>query len=413
MKKVLFIANYYYPDVASLGQLMTEICEALKERYDITVIAAVPNYSEDINLDKSLLDKKYYQEEIAGIKVFRVIVPNVNKRSKLSRVNYIKKYYCNAKAAIKHIKDYDVIFTVSQPPILGGLLGRYAKKLNPKAKLIYNIQDFNPEQIEAIGYSKVKPIISSLRKMDNLTLRDSDCILVVGNDQVETVKKRGEEFLSKVTVINNWIDESQIFPLSMEDEEVVAFKHKYNLANKFIVMYSGNLGLFYDLENLIKAAHHFKHNKDLIFVFAGEGAVKKDLEQYKEVNELSNILFLPYQPKDKLNISLNIADVHLVVNAKGIKGVSVPSKLYGVLAVGKPIIGVLESNSEARNIITKSNSGKCVNPEDYSGFYKLLEEFYNNRETIKIMGCKGRAYLEENLTKRISMEKYDKLFKEL
>lgn len=412
MKKILIIANYFYPDVASVGQLMTDLCTELKKNFEVKVIAAIPNYSSKVIVKDEDKNKKYFNENIKGIDVYRIIVPNVDKRNKISRINYIFKYYLNSKSAIKNIKDYDIVFAISQPPLLGGLLGKYAKKLN-NSKLVYNIQDFNPEQIEAVNYSKSRLLISILKKIDNLTLDYADKVILVGSDQLDTLKKRKNEYINKVVVINNWIDENEIYPLDKDNLSLVKFRKKYGLEDKFVIMYSGNLGLFYDLNNLIKVAKKLKHIKDIVFVFVGDGAKKKELENYKNVNNLENIVFIPYQPKEKLNISLNAADVHLVVNAKGIKGVSVPSKIYGVLAAGKYIIGVLEEGSEARTIIEKAKCGKCVEPQKYDEFLKLILEVYKRRTSINECGIKGRKYLNDNLTMNLSTIKYNRLFKEL
>lgn len=412
MKKILFIANYFYPDVASLGQLVTDICMEIKGQYSIEVVAAIPNYSDNISLDRKDRKKSFYIENIYGVKVHRVIVPNVNKRSKISRIKYILKYYFNSKAAIRDIKEYDIVFTVSQPPILGGLLGKYAKKIK-KCKLIYNIQDFNPEQIEAVGYSRSKILISFFKYIDTNTCKVSDVILLVGNDQLETIKKREKSLVSKVHIINNWIDDKTIYPMNKNESKVAKFINMYKLNNKFIVMYSGNLGLFYDLENLIKVAKNLEKYKDILLTFVGDGAKKVELEKYKNNNNLNNIVFIPYQSKEELINSLNAADVHLVVNAKGIKGVSVPSKIYGVMAVGKYIVGVLEKGSEARNIIENCDCGKCVEPQDYYGFERLIIDAYKKREDLTEIGLRSRQYLEEKLTKEKAINKYKNLFDSL
>ncbi len=411
-KKILVIANYFYPDVASLGQLITDFCFKLNYKYDFTVVAAIPNYDKSLDLDYDKKKLSYFDEIINDIKVKRVIVPNVDKRNKLSRISYILKYYSNSRKAIRSIKEYDIVFTVSQPPILGGLLGAYAKKKMKGSKLIYNIQDFNPEQIEAVKYSKFKMLINVMRKIDSSSLEQSDKVLLVGSDQLETLERRNSKYLSKAVVINNWSDDDAIIPLD-NNIEIENFKIKYGLKDKFIIMYSGNIGLFYDLDNLIKVIGKFRERKDVIFLFVGEGAVKKDLIEYKEKNQIENIVFLGYQPKDMLKISLNVADVHLVVNAKGIKGVSVPSKIYGVMAAGKPIIGVLEEGSEARRIIDESNSGICIDPCNYSQFEEIIKCFINKEVPTNKMGLNSRMYLDENLNRNLSINKYDKLFESL
>lgn len=413
MKKILVIANYYYPDIASLGQLITDICNGLNNEFEFEVIAAIPNYSKDIEINTEHRGRPFYTETINGVRVHRIIVPNVNKKNKLSRIKYIIKYYLNSKKAIRDINDYNIVLTVSQPPILGGMLGYYAKKSKKESKLIYNIQDFNPEQVEAVKFTKYKFLIYLLRYLDNRTLKIADKILLVGHDQIDTLRKRNQAFVQKSLVINNWSDDQKIVPMNEDDMHIKEFKEKYGLRNKFIIMYSGNIGLFYDLENLIEVTNQFKNNEEIEFVFIGEGAVKQKLEDYIKNNNIENVKFITYQPKDQLNVSLNSADVHLVVNAKGIKGVSVPSKIYGVMAAGKPVIGVLEEGSEARNIIMASGCGECIEPNNYAGFAELIQKFYENREHLRDVGYKGRKYLDDNINKSKSIDKYRLLFREI
>lgn len=412
-KSVLIIGNYFYPDVASLGQIITDYSIELKNDFDITVIAAIPNYSSNIDIDDDLKTKKYYSEVIKGVKVIRIVVPNVDKRNKASRVNYILTYYKNAKKAIDSNLGFDIVLTVSQPPILGGLLGRYAKKKNRNSRLIYNIQDFNPEQIEAVGFSNVKLLIKILKIIDNMSINSSDKVLLVGRDQIPTIEKRKKSFKDKVIVINNWSNDKEIVPLEPGDDRIIKFKKEHGLEDKFIVMYSGNIGLFYDLQNIIHIALDHKENDNIMFVFIGEGAVKKDLEEFKEKNNLSNIKFIPYQDKKDLVVSLNVADVHLVVNAKGIKGVSVPSKLYGVMSAGKAVLGVLEKDSEARTLIEASNCGICVEPGEYKQISDAVETLFKNKEKVFKLGKNGREYLEDNLSREKAIFKYKKLLQEL
>ena len=125
-------------------------------------------------------------------------------------------------------------------------------------------------------------------------------------------------------------------------------------------------------------------------------------------NHFENVVFIPYQDKKNLIYSLNAGDVHWCVNAKGIKGVSCPSKAYGIMAVGKPILGVLESGTEIRSLIETSRCGKCCEPGNYAGIAELIQWYIDNVGTSEVreMGQNGRKYLEENLKKDISIEKY-------
>ena len=402
--KMLMLANYFYPDVASLGQLMTELAEELQEDMDITVIAAFPNYTGSI--PEKYKGKRIVKEKYQNIQILRVKVPEFDKTNKLSRIKYILSYFINSILAIIKSGKQDVIYSTSQPPVLGGILGVIGKFFK-SAKLIYNIQDFNPEQTEVVGYSKNKFIIEVARLIDKISCKISDLVIIVGRDMQDTLKNRFKH--KKVptnVVINNWTNENIIKPLDSNHMNVLKFKEKYNMKDKFIFMYSGNIGLFYDLENIIKVIGEFKDNKEVIFAFIGDGAVKQDLVNYCNKNNIENVRFIPYQDKSNLIYSLNAADIHWVVNAKGIKGVSVPSKLYGVMAAGKPVIGVLDEGSEARLIVEDCNCGVCIEPGNYKEISNNIEYILNNKEEIRALGLNGRQYLETNLTKEVSINKY-------
>lgn len=403
-KKLLVYAHYYYPDVASTGQILTELCEGMKDTFDITVICVVPSYIGKI--EEKYKIKRIYKENINEINVVRVRVPEFQKSNKLSRTKNLLAYFFNSLIATFKLEKHDYIFTISQPPILGGVLGVLGKWIKG-GKLIYNIQDFNPEQTMAVGYTKNKLLLNTAMMMDKFSCKQSNEVIVVGRDMQETLRNRfNNKKVPENTFINNWIDEKEIYPLNENHPKIIDFKEKYNLNDKFIIMYSGNIGLYYDLENIIKVIGKFNEREDVIFAFVGDGTVKKEIEDYATENKLSNVTFIPYQDKADLVYSLNSADIHWVVNAKGIKGVSVPSKLYGVMATGKPVLGVLDKGSEARLIVDECNCGVCTEPGNYNEIYNKIEYILNNKEKVKSLGQNGRKYLEMNLTKEVSINKY-------
>lgn len=412
-KKLLIYAHYYAPDVASTGQILQDQAEGMKDDFDVTVICTVPSYTGKI--DAVYKEKRLYQEEINGVKVLRVPVPEFSKSSKVSRIKNLFSYLFQARKATKVVGPQDYVFTISQPPIMGGMLGVYGKQ-KLKAKLIYCIQDFNPEQIEATGYIKLKPIMSLARWLDKRSCRKSDLVITVGRDLVETLKHRFEkESVPRWDMINNWIDERAIYPLDNNNENVLSFRQQYGLDNKFVIMYSGNIGLYYDLEGLIKIIAKFKGTKtpdgrEVVFAFVGAGSVLDNLVRYKRDHDLDNVVFIPYQDKDKLIYSLNAADVHWCVNSKGIKGVSCPSKFYGIAGVGKPVLGVLEKDSEVQMLIEEINCGRCSEPGEYDEIEQNIRWFIDNSESEELaeMGARGHEYLIQNLTKEISIEKYKK-----
>ena len=398
-KKLLIYAHYFYPDVASTGQILTELSEGMSDTFDITVICAVPSYSGTV--EEKYKTKRIYEENYKGMKVIRVRVPEFQKSNKISRIKNLLAYFFNSLLATFKIEKQDYIFTISQPPILGGVLGVLGKWIKG-GKLIYNIQDFNPEQTMAVGYSKNQLLLNTVMAVDKFSCKRANKVIVVGRDMQETLRNRfNNKKVPQNVFINNWINEKEIYPLEQNHEKIVNFKEKYNLQDKFIIMYSGNIGLYYDLENIIKVIGEFKDREDVVFAFVGDGTVKDKVEDYVNENNLINVTFIPYQDKADLIYSLNAADIHWVVNAKGIKGVSVPSKLYGVMAAGKPVLGVLDEGSEARLIVEESNCGVCIEPGNYKEISNKINYILNNKSEIKSLGLNGREYLETNLTKEV------------
>ncbi|MFC0332922.1 glycosyltransferase family 4 protein [Paenibacillus sepulcri] len=405
-RNIVFVINYFYPDYASTGQLLTELCLHIQHDFNITVIAAQPGYAGEKNEES----KRITHDKLENISIIRIKLPKVDKQNKLSRLRFITTYFFYANILVLRQKNLDFIYTISQPPILGGLIGSLGKFFK-RAKHIYNIQDFNPEQAEAVGFSKSKQLFKAARWMDTLNCKYADHIITVGQDMQETLMRRfADQKVTENTVINNWTNEQEIIPLSKKHPKVAEFIAENGWQDKFIVMYSGNLGLYYDLENVIKITKEFKDKKDLVFVFIGEGAVKKQMQQFVQENSLEQVYFLPYQPIENLKYSLNAADVHMVVNQKGIKGVSVPSKIYGVMAAGKSVLGVLESGSEAHRLIEKSGCGVVAEPQDYEETIRQLNVLYHlDRRELEATGARGRAYLEQHLRRDLSLEKYRKL----
>lgn len=411
-KRLLIYAHYYVPDTASTGQILRELAEGMLNDFDITVICVVPSYLGIV--EEKYKTQKYYKENINGVKVLRIRVPEFRKTNKISRVKNIVSYFFGAMGATFRVGNMNYVLSISQPPILGGLLGVWGKWIK-HAKYIYNIQDFNPEQVMAVGYTKNILITSAMMCLDKFSCRQSDLIITVGRDLVETVKNRFKGAKAPKTVmINNWIDESEIYPLPGDHPKVLAFKKRYGLDGKFVIMYSGNIGLYYDLENLIRVIERFgpdtktMDGRKVVFAFVGAGSVLDTLENYVKAHDMHNVIFIPYQDKSDLIYSLNAGDVHWCVNAKGIKGVSCPSKAYGIMAAGKPILGVLESNSEVRCLIEDTHGGLCCEPGEYDKVEENIRWFIEHAGSDDAfeMGKHSHKYLIDNLTREKSVKKY-------
>ncbi|MDD3137580.1 MAG: glycosyltransferase family 4 protein [Lachnospiraceae bacterium] len=418
-KKLLIYAHYYAPDVASTGQILKELAEGLVEEFKITVICAVPSYSGKI--DSKYRKQKYYKENMNGVQLLRVRVPEFQKRNKISRIKNIIAYFMRSMIATFKAGKQDYVLAVSQPPVLGGLLGVWGKWVKG-AKYIYQIQDFNPEQIIAVNFFNFKPLLWLLMKLDKFNCYQADEVITVGRDLVQTLKCRFARKPSKVSVsmINNWVDEKETYPLASNDPGVCAFKEKYGLKDKYVITYNGNLGHYYDLMNLLKVIEKFKpgtrtnptesypKGQEVIFAFVGGGSLQSYMIEYCKINDMNNVIFIPYQDKKDLIYALNAGDVHWCVNAKGIKGVSCPSKYYGIAAVAKPIIAVLEKGSEIGCIIEETKGGLLCEPGEYEKVEANLRWFIENAHSGEIdeMGKRSHEYLKKYLRKEISIRRY-------
>ena len=411
-KKLLIYAHYYIPDTASTGQILRELAEGMLDKFDVTVICVVPSYLGTV--EDEYKTQGFYRESINGVKILRIRVPEFSKTNTMSRIKNILTYFFGAMIATFKVGKQDYVFSISQPPILGGILGVWGKWMK-HAKYIYNIQDFNPEQVLAVNFSKNKLITGAMMFFDKFSCRQSDLIITVGRDLVQTVHNRFKgKKVPKTVMINNWIDEKEIYPVEADHPKVVAFKERYGLQDKFVIMYSGNIGLYYDLENIMKVIEQVKpgtktaDGREVVFAFVGAGSVLDKLVAYKEEKQLDNVVFIPYQDKADLIYSLNAGDVHWCVNAKGIKGVSCPSKYYGIAAAGKAVLAVLEKDSEIRCIIEETHGGLCSEPGDYKSISENLKWFIENSDTDKVieMGKRSRENLDKNLTRNVSVKKY-------
>ena len=180
-------AHYYAPDTASTGQILKDQAEGMLDEFDVTVVCVVPSYSGTI--EERYKTRKYYFEELNGVKIIRVRVPEFSKMNKTSRIKNIMDYFFGALGASYKAGKQDYVFTISQPPILGGLLG-VMSKWQKHAKMIYCIQDFNPEQVMAVNYIKNKQVLKLMMIADKFSCRHADLVITVGRALGETLKNR-------------------------------------------------------------------------------------------------------------------------------------------------------------------------------------------------------------------------------
>jgi colanic acid biosynthesis glycosyl transferase WcaI len=167
-----------------------------------------------------------------------------------------------------------------------------------------------------------------------------------------------------------------------------------HLGEKFVVMYSGNIGLSQQLEAVLEAAGGLRDDQRILFAIIGEGARRKWLEERARAMGLPNVIFLPYQPQENLGESLSAADLHLIPLAPGAAGCLVPSKIYGILAAGRPFIAMMEESAEVAQIAREDGVGFVVQPGDVDALVRAIREAVDAPERLKQMGMRARRLAE-------------------
>jgi len=408
-RKILVIEQHFYPEVAATGQLLLDLCEDLvKDGYQVKVITGNPTelFQKKIKIPK--------RENYQGIEIVRLKNTALSKYNMAGRVINYLTFHLSIFFHIIFSKRPDLILVLSNPPFISfhGLI----LKIFKKCKVIYNVQDLFPDLAVELGKLRNKPFIFVLKVLSKYIIRKMDKVIVVGECMERKIK---EEVLkdmeaNHIVTIHNWADgeKLKVVDVGVEDSYL---KKEWGLEGKFVVLYSGNIGYLHEFDTIIKAAEDIQNKgyKDVVFVFIGEGIKKEYIRKKAEGRGLNNILFFPYQPRERLTHSLGIANVSLVTLEKGFEGMVVPSKIYGILASGRSVIVVVGRESEIVEIIREGNCGKIVKIGDYQALVDGIINYYKDREKCREDGLSGRRYFEKNFDRKIATRKYIEVIEEV
>ena len=326
--RLLFINRYFYPDISATSQLLTELAEDLDARGDrVTVITGKTAYfDEEARLPA--------QDTYKGIQVRRVGFTRFGRSRTLGRLADYLSFWISALWAAARTKDQDCLVVLSDPPLLS-VLAAMVRLVRP-VKTICWLQDVFPEIAIRAEVLREGMIARFFRAMVRWSLRRMDQIVVIGRCMERYLLSQGLPART-ITNIPNWADGERISPVTREDNE---FLNRHNLQDRFVVMYSGNHGVVHEYEALVALIRETRYFPDICFCFVGEGAWKHKLMEIAKSEIWPHVAFLPYQPKAVLRSSLSAADVHLVSLRQEMEGLSIPSKIYGVLAHGLFEMGV-------------------------------------------------------------------------
>jgi putative colanic acid biosynthesis glycosyltransferase WcaI len=350
--RVCFFNRSYWPDMAATGQLLTELAEDLVSRFgcEVWVVAGMPLVGQNGGARPPAREKRH------GVNIVRARGTRLSPRRFAGRATNYLTYFGLSGLSSLALPALDVAVALTDPPIIG--LTALATARRHGGRFVFLSQDVFPEVARVLEDFQNSHVNHALDRINRYLLARADRVIALG-DRMKSrlVGEKGAD-PSKVTVIHNWADCRAIQPAPVND----AFRRAHGLGDRFVVMHSGNIGLSQNLDVAIDAARILAAHPDVVFVFVGDGARRRKLEE--RARDLPNVRFLPYQPKTSLAESFSAADVFLVSLAPGLEGYIVPSKVYGILAAGRPYIAAVDPSSEAATIAESFGCGIWAQPGD-------------------------------------------------
>ena len=352
MNKIIFINRYFYPDHSATSQMLSDLAFGLTSQIqdkEIHIVTSQQRYD-----DASAKLPSY--EQINQVHIHRVKTTQFGRQNLIGRAGDYLSFYLSAAIKLFQLtKKGDTLVAKTDPPLISVIAAIIAKL--KKAHLVNWLQDLFPEVAAELGIKLASGIIYKVLKgIRNKTLNLAKMNVVIGELMAERLKKEGIEE-NKITVIHNWADGEQIKPVPHQQNPL---RNEWGLDGKFVVGYSGNLGRSHDFSTILAAAEALKDNLNIKFLFIGSGAQLPDIQQQCKEKELNNVLFKPYQPREKLDQSLSVSDVHLISLKPELEGLIVPSKFYGVLAAGRSVLFIGDKAGELAGIIKREQCGQCV-----------------------------------------------------
>ena len=396
---VCFFNRSYWPDLGATGQLLTELAEDLVRvhGWDVTVVTGYPLRS-DARLPAS--------EWRHGVHIVRAAGSTLDPRRFAGRAANYVTYFTSALLKGQAVRRPDVVVALTDPPIIGlAALGLAARA---RAPFVFLCEDIFPEVAVLLEDFQSGIVNDALAQVNRFLVRKATRIIALG----DTMKRRLVEGKgadpSKVTVIHNWTDCRAVTPGPRDN----AFARQHGLVDRFVVLHAGNIGLSQNLEIILHAAEQLRDRQDIVFVLVGEGAKKGDLQELAARRDLRNVIFLPFQPRETMDQSYATADVSLISLKRGLSGVIVPSKVYSVLASGRPCIAAVEQDCEVAQIVQDARCGFVIDPGDASALRARVVEMAADIDRAREMGDRARgAALAFDRPRQVAA--YDALLREV
>ncbi len=400
-KRILFLNRSYYPDAEATGQLLTQLCEDLTSEFRVSVIAGQPNQNP-----QQMAFRRHGLVQHNGVSIRRVWHTRFSKASFIGRAANLLSYLVMASVVALTTERPDVVVVESDPPLLC-LLGAWLKR-RYRCKSVVYLQDIYPHLAIAIGKLPDNWWTQLLERRFSAAYRFADRVVVLSED-MRNVVLDADVPPDSVDVIPNWFDASQIKPHKTNN----AFRAELGLDDKFIVMYSGNLGLCQGLDNILAAAEQLQLRKDMVFLIIGDGAAKRQLMDAARERSLSNVQFIDYQPLARLGVSLSAADLHLVPVDRRVSRYLMPSKLYGALASGTPVVTVAPESSELAQLVRDERVGMNVEPDQPEELAETLVWFAEWCGDLEDYGKRARNLAMKSFDRPVSVDRFRRMLRQV
>ena len=412
IKKILFINRSYWPDAEATGQLLTELCEDVAEsdQLDVSVICGQPNF----NLDNVEFERAGVQER-NGVSIHRVTHSRYDKSTFYGRIVNFITFLLAAFWRTFWIKKPDLMIVQTDPPLLC-LLGYVVSRLRG-IKFVCYLQDVYPDIAVKLGRLNENLLTRFLRWSFLHAYRNADQVVVVGSDMKNWLINNLVD-PSKIVLIENWADTDVLQPVKSQNE----FRKKFDLDDKFVVMYSGNMGYTQRFDLVLDAAESLQQHRDIVFAFVGNGVKRSYLTEETIKRGLPNIRFMDYQPKTELSNSLSAADAHLVLLDSKLTPYMLPSKIYSAFASATPVVGLGQSESQIgknftpshlANLINTYEAGIFVDEENADDLADKIVSLYQDEEACRLMGSRARIAAESRHSREVAAHEFLQIFSEL
>lgn len=388
---LVFFNRSYWPDFGATGQLLTELTRDL-----------VKDFGDEVTVVTASHEGRPLHDLSEGVVILRARGSRFAKHRFFGRaLNYLSFFFSSIWTSFK-VGSPDVVVALTDPPIIGLVGWLTAKRTG--ARFVFLCQDIFPEVASLLEDFRSELINGMLQRVNRFLVRRADRIVALGESMKQRLVDGKGASPSKITVIHNWAD-SALFAGPGKDNP---FSREHGLAESFVAMHSGNLGLSQNLDKLIDVAESLASD-DVTFLFVGDGVRRKPLEAEAGKRELTNVRFLPYQPRQRMAESYATADVFLVSLKEGLAGYIVPSKLYGILAAGRPYVAAVKPDSEVARITKEFDTGLLVAPGDVGGMADAISRLHRDRELAERLGENARKASPE-FERRKQVRAYHELF---